>query len=95
LEKIVDQPLTNAGRRIIAQDYRGNESYTVTREDILDIEREAAATATKRFVHLYHLARLVSQWHESLNSGPLEELDAELGELRRVIDHHRVLIVND
>jgi hypothetical protein len=26
-------------------------------------------------------ARLVSQWHDSIGSGPIEELNAELGEL--------------
>lgn len=34
-------PRTAAGRRILAQDYRGNEVYNVTRADILAIEREA------------------------------------------------------
>jgi len=38
-------PRTAAGRRILLQDYRGNEVYTVTRADILAIEAEAAEPA--------------------------------------------------
>lgn len=38
-----DSPRTERSRRILAQDYRGNEVYTVTRDDLLAIEREARA----------------------------------------------------
>lgn len=36
-------------------------------------------------VEVIEQARLVSQWHDSMNSGPLEELDAELGSLRAAV----------
>jgi hypothetical protein len=37
----MSEPRTAAGRRILRQDYRGNEAYTVMRQDILAIESEA------------------------------------------------------
>lgn len=38
-------PQTPTGRRILRQDYRGNEAYTVSRQDILAVEAEAASAA--------------------------------------------------
>jgi hypothetical protein len=37
----MNEAMTPTGRRILRQDYRGNEAYTVTRQDILAIEAEA------------------------------------------------------
>lgn len=37
-------------------------------------------------VEVIEQARLVSQWHGAMNSGPLEELDAELGDLRAAVE---------
>jgi hypothetical protein len=45
----------------------------------LDVERLARAEA------IVEMARLVSQWHDSIGSGPIEELNAELGELQRAV----------
>jgi hypothetical protein len=35
----------------------------------------------ERLRRIAEAARLVSQWHNSIGSGPIEELNAELGEL--------------
>ena len=40
--------MTPTGRRIMRQDYRGNEAYTVTRQDILAIESEAQRLTVER-----------------------------------------------
>lgn len=37
-------------------------------------------------IELLELARRVSDWHDAIGSGPLDELNAELGELRRATE---------
>jgi len=40
-----------------------------------------AAAEIERLRKIEAAARLVSEWHDSIGTGPIEELDAELGEL--------------
>lgn len=65
------EPQTAAGRRILRQDYRGNEAYTVTRQDILAIEAEAAAlpAAPAGLDEGRVRALFREMWHESMHPG--------------------------
>jgi hypothetical protein len=40
----------------------------------------------ERLRRVWEAARLVSQWHGAIGSGPIEVLDAELGELRAALE---------
>ncbi len=47
----------------------------------LRLQLEAAGAENDRLREIERAARLVSEWHDSIGTGPIEELDAELGEL--------------
>ena len=61
--------LTSEAARL-AEQLENAEAKLAEREDEIE-----------RLRKIEEAARLVSEWHDSIGTGPIEELDAELGEL--------------
>lgn len=70
------------GRDLLARhiDCPGVCDVWVERDALLAMEDELT-----RLTRIERKARLVSQWHGAIGSGPIEVLDAELGDLAALV----------